>query len=653
MANTNIFLGSGASVTFVPEVDIYLKPNALNADKNTLTIDADFTNNFDLVNNLYVGCVLEFYDNGTHTTTHRVTANDGTTITFHPAQTITLDTTNDYYHLKGYGAPCPAEKVAGGSTTYRDEVTHFTFASDTKSDYVGDYIVFYEIQTADAGTEKAVVVWFDTTGSATVPSHGISPVEVVEVDISDAGLTTRDEYVAAAVTAINAASGVEVVATRSNNVLIITNDHGGPTTDAVSSNASHITHSIVTQGATVAATSAAKKLNADYWMGIVESLTFPSVEVEFKQQNLFVGGSRNFTYQYKGIETAGNASVNVVANHGAWLYYFFGKCSAISATLDGGTNPASDFAGNTGSENKYYLNGTSVTDTGPLFYRSLDNVMTPPVLRGQDTFGNLHQLTEPSGTTSISDPIEYTFAEQDGDDLPSFAMEQVFSKLPSSNTYRTNAANDDEDTNFVLIATGNRVNTLTMTANENEELKMTMDCMPRKVHELEKTESYEARRGVTNETDFKNYSSNDKFLEPFFFSSGSISLFGQNFLRITNFTLTMNNTLTDKRFIGIGGKTIKDAIPAQRTYELTFTALVTDDLLFNELKNQNETTGTVIDLIFDKSNGEQIRLKFDDYFLTTNTWPIPEDKGAVMVEATIVPRTLNSCTVKTHWILQG
>jgi hypothetical protein len=511
MANTNIFLGSGASVTFVPEVDIYLKPASLNSDKDELTLHSDFTTRFDLVTDLYVGCVLEFYDNGTLTTTHRITGNTATTITFHPAQTITLDTTNDYYHLKGYGAPCPAN-----------------------------------------------------SGSSNL-----------------------------------------------------------------------------------------KHLNADYWMGIVESLTFPSVEVEFKQQNLFVGGSRNFTYQYKGIETAGNASVNIVANHGAWLYYFFGKCSAITATLDAATNPASDFQG--GGGNKYFLNGTSVTDTGPLFYRSIDNSMVPPVLRGQDTFGDLDHLTEPSGTTTISNPITYTFAEQDGDDLPSFAMEQVFSKLPSTNTYSTNTADADEDTNFVLIATGNRVNTLTMTANENEELKMTMDCMPRKVHNLAKTEKYAARRSVTDETSFKNYSSNDKFLEPFFFSSGSISLFGQNFLRITNFTLTMNNTLTDKRFIGIGSKTIKDAIPAQRTYELTFTALVTDDKLFNELKNQNETTGTVIDLIFDKSNGEQIRLKFDNYMLTTNSWPIPEDKGAVMVEATIIPRTLasNGCTVKTHWILQG
>lgn len=585
MTNTNIFLGSGASVTFVPEVDIYLKPaaftsvsltggattneskvityasnnnvvigmavvgdnipagsvvvsvdsdtqstldNAATASASsktftatnikTLNLHSDFTSRFDLVDDLYVGCVLEFYDNGTHTTSHRVTSNDSTTLTFHPAihpSSVVLDTSNDYFHLKGYGAPCPAN-----------------------------------------------------SGSSNL-----------------------------------------------------------------------------------------KHLNADYWMGIVESLTFPSLEVEFKQQNLFVGGSRNFTYQYKGIETAGNASINVVANHGAWLYYFFGKCSAISATLVGLTNPASDFQGAGG--NKYFLNGTTVGDTGPLFYRSIDNSMVPPVLRGTDLFSDLDHLTEPTNAAAtVSNPITYTFAEQDGDDLPSFAMEQVFSKLPSANTYSTNTdASADEDTNFVLIATGNRVNTLTMTANENEELKMTLDTMPRKLHNLTKGEKYAARRSITDETSFKNYSDNDKFLEPFFFSGGSISLFGQNFLKITNFTLTMNNTLTDKRFIGIGNKSVKDAIPAQRTYELSFTALVTDDKLFNELKNQKENqlenSGALIDLIFDKSNGEQIRLKFDNYMLTTNSWPIPEDKGAVMVEATIIPRTLNSCTVKTHWILQG
>ena len=46
------------------------------------------------------------------------------------------------------------------------------------------------------------------------------------------------------------------------------------------------------------------KLNADNWMGLVESTTFPNTEVEMKQMNLQLGGTRNFSYQYKGIETA-------------------------------------------------------------------------------------------------------------------------------------------------------------------------------------------------------------------------------------------------------------------------------------------------------------------------------------------------------------
>ena len=34
-------------------------------------------------------------------------------------------------------------------------------------------------------------------------------------------------------------------------------------------------------------------------------------------------------------------------------------------------------------------------------------------------------------------------------------------------------------------------------------------------------------------------------------------------------------------------------------------------------------------------------------------YPIPDDKGAITVEGMIMPRGLNTCTVKTHWVLQG
>tara|TARA_R110000765_G_scaffold4628_2_gene14395 strand:- start:6 stop:1820 length:1815 start_codon:yes stop_codon:yes gene_type:complete len=604
MVNTEIYLGSGASVTLVPEIDIYLKPHqtpataltgsAVSAQGNVLELHADFTGVFKLVNDLYVGCVLEFIDADGSNTIHRVTSNIVNKLTFHPAIAVTIVPATDYFHLRRYGAPCPA------------------------------------------------------------------PTPVLASDNT-------------------------------------------------------------------------KRLNADNWLGIAESVTFPSNEVEFKEQNLFVGGSRNFTHQYKGIETAGSADIGVIANHGAWLYYFLGKAAITTATkvdpnvslgaceiANGGAGGTATTitlaAGNTNSlsvgmyvtgtgittgskitaitsstiftidldatdagsitvsatvsessgkaTSGYYVNASAVSDTGPLFYRTITSgestleqeAFCPPLLNGVDGFADMHLLTEPTvgGDGIIDDPITYTFTEQEGDDLPSFTLEQSYSKLPSgSNTYRTNSANADEDLNFVLLATGNRVNSLTITANEKEEVKMTVNTMARKVHSLEKTEVYEARRGVTDNRSFKNFSAIDTFLEPFFFSSGSISMFGQNFLRITSLSIAMNNTLTEKRYVGIGSRTIQDHVPAQRTYEITFTALVTDDLIYKELVNGSETSGSLIDIIFDKANGEQIRLKFNDYYLTTATWPIPDDKGPISVDATVKARTLNSCTVKTHWVLQG
>ena len=46
-------------------------------------------------------------------------------------------------------------------------------------------------------------------------------------------------------------------------------------------------------------------------------------------------------------------------------------------------------------------------------------------------------------------------------------------------------------------------------------------------------------------------------------------------------------------------------------------------------------------------------MTFDDYYTSSNTWTIPDDKGPVTVEATLMPRTLTNCTAVTHWVLQG
>ena len=133
------------------------------------------------------------------------------------------------------------------------------------------------------------------------------------------------------------------------------------------------------------------------------------------------------------------------------------------------------------------------------------------------------------------------------------------------------------------------------------------------------------------------------------------SCFGQTFLKITNLSLTINNNLQDKRYVGISSKAIKNAIPAQRTYEIAFTALVTDDKLFQELLNNAEDVGSSNEIVlqFDKDSGEQILLNFQDYFLSTATLTVPDDKGPITIEGTVMPRTMSKCEVKTHWILQG
>ena len=338
------------------------------------------------------------------------------------------------------------------------------------------------------------------------------------------------------------------------------------------------------------------------------------------------------------------------------MYYFFGKCTGITIydTVPSGT-PPTDFKV-AESSNAIYIDYGSVTETGPIFFRSVGTVMTPYVNPATETVTDLDKVSSQptlNASNNIENAIEYTFGEQNSDLLPSFALEQVFSKLPSTNTYRTETDDADESLNFVKIARGCRVNTLTMTANENEEVKMTINANTRNVHALQKTELYEARRGVDAETSFFNFTSTDSFREPFFFSDGTFKIFGQSFLKINTLTLTMNNTLVDRRFLGVGSKNIQEAIPSQRTYEISFTGHVTDSKLYNELINNEEETAQEIELIFTKSNGENITLKFNNYFLSANNFPMADDKGPIVVEATIMPRTCSLCTVKTHWFLQG
>ena len=417
-------------------------------------------------------------------------------------------------------------------------------------------------------------------------------------------------------------------------------------------------------------------LLSDNWLGLVETAAFPNVEVEMKPMNLALGGqTRNPTFHLKGLETATGGSLDIVANHGAWLYYALGRCDTINAQFDDVSKVSRPFT-STGTDDVYLMEGGTDGDNndgatrfdpqGPLFYRKLGTTLCPPLGPNQLTSGgDVEELVEPSGTTTISNAITYTFGEENTARLPSFTLEMTNSKSNPTEALTT----DGGDEVFTRIATGNLVNSLTLSANENEELKMSLDLNTKMVIEpqgSDTTSAYAAHlahRKVQDERNFKNFGSvhggvgnlTQEFLNPFHFYDGSISLFGNQYIRITSMQLTINNNLQDKRYVGNYNKKIKTAIPGNRDYELTFSGYVTDKAVFTELLNETESVADAsqIDLNFQKDNGEQIRLKFDDYFVTSNTWPIPDDKGPIQVDWTIVPRTLSLCEVKTHWVLMG
>ena len=90
MANEEIFLGAGTSLTFIPECDLYLGVgvqdggSAFTGSETVSVIQAatGFTANFKLVKDLYVGCTLERYaTGGTLSSTHKIKSNDEDSVT--------------------------------------------------------------------------------------------------------------------------------------------------------------------------------------------------------------------------------------------------------------------------------------------------------------------------------------------------------------------------------------------------------------------------------------------------------------------------------------------------------------------------------------------------------------------------------------------
>ena len=362
-------------------------------------------------------------------------------------------------------------------------------------------------------------------------------------------------------------------------------------------------------------------LLSDNWLGVVNEFTPPNVEVEMKQLNLAVSGTRNFAHQYKGAETVSGGSLDISLNNGSWFYYALGKINAV-------THDATDTAISSNSQT------VTAGDNNTKFFRAISGNEYPP-----SATGSLKDI----GTGTIA----YTFTELNGHELPSFALDVSYNKASNTNRY---VLNDDGASMYSRVFTGCQVNTMTLNFEESQELKTTLDLVTRSAFDA--PENYTPHRSLEGATGLYNYDATTT--TPYMYSDGSITLFGQTYARVKSGSLTINNNITPQRFIGNTNRQVMSAhIPAQRTYELSLTLLITDSKIWKELREQEEydtDTGT-IKLRFEKSASDFIEIELDDYIIQSVDVPFPSDKSAIEVTATISARTLSSCTYTGKWVI--
>ncbi len=368
---------------------------------------------------------------------------------------------------------------------------------------------------------------------------------------------------------------------------------------------------------------------ADNWLGLVNTITPPTVDAEMKQLNLALGGTRNYGFQFKGAESLGEASIDLSLNHGAWLYYALGKMTF--SAVQNGSDVYAQTTNGTGGE--VYFHAANNT-----LHRKEGDVLLPP-----NTDSTLANYKKWDGNK-----IAYTFTEANSGDLPSFALEVTNEK--GNTTYSATTTNTDH---YSRIFTGCQINTLTLNFEEGQDVKATVGAVSRKAHDAPL--AYIPKRNVTSPSSLFNFSDTDTN-NPYMFSDGTIKIFGQTMARIKSGSVTITNNIMPQRFIGNYDRSITSAhIAGQRMYELNLTLLVTDRTIWDELRKKNETTSTtgLIDIEFAKSDDDKINLKFDNYLTTSVDIPFPDDKGPLEVNMVVQPRTLNSCTYTGKWVIQG
>ena len=147
--------------------------------------------------------------------------------------------------------------------------------------------------------------------------------------------------------------------------------------------------------------------------------------------------------------------------------------------------------------------------------------------------------------------------------------------------------------------------------------------------------------------------------KPYLFQDMNISIFGQTVLRATQVNFQLNNSNETRHYIrGYSGVSLDtdqvqqagvqmpmDYTEAKREYSFTFSAIIEDDQLWNQMRtrkhhrNQNDIVMT-LKKVGGHATRESATITIEDYTIKKADHQIPDSKGAVVVDVELIVRHL-------------
>jgi len=157
---------------------------------------------------------------------------------------------------------------------------------------------------------------------------------------------------------------------------------------------------------------------------------------------------------------------------------------------------------------------------------------------------------------------------------------------------------------------GGKIGQATITAEEGGTLRMSWESAP--------FLDMNHNQYISGSTEVNKYDASIKAstveyptTEPYYFSQGSVTMFGVEFARITNFTININNNLEPRYFIRDDGseRTPSNIYEGRREYSMTATVVLPDSLaststtatMFKQLLAEGSNTGFDIDIVFTRT----------------------------------------------------